>query len=211
VRQASGRDLLTALLFIFCWSIGIWASTATVVPTGDSATDSWNSTPLYSKVDEDIDSPGADTISSGSNPTAPGSDIVFTVTCPADVDTITSANLRIYIGETNGGGRTTSGSFTWSATTATNISVANLAGGMAERTSGNQPGLSISKAACDSSTITISTDTTGTGKANVISMDAVNIDITYTATSGPTRWPRRQYISAMIRPGSGWALKREAR
>jgi hypothetical protein len=177
-----------ALTVIFALlPVALMASTATVVPTSDTTTDTWTTTPLFSKVAEDIDSHDGTAIVSPNNPVATTNDIVFGVTCPADTGTVTAANLRIYIGETNGGGRTTTGSFTWSATAATNISVADLTGGMAERASGNQTGLSISKATCDASTVTISVNTTGTGKANIISADTVNIDITYTPSAARRR------------------------
>lgn len=172
--------ILFAIL-LFCSLL--LADTATVVPDGDNSTDSWSSTPLWSNVDEDIDSPGGDTISSGNNPSSPANNVVFDVTCPANLSELTEANLRVRA-QKNNNNRTLTLALSWSATAATNFNAA-LTTGMANYASGNQTGLSVSKAVCDSSTITIAPATGGgSGQPTSASVDGVNLDITYTASSG---------------------------
>jgi hypothetical protein len=158
----------------------LWAGAGSVVPTSDNATGSWTTTPLWEKVDDDIDSPDATVIVSGNNPATPANDVLFNVTCPADVGTITDANLRIRAREQGNSGRTISFAVSWSATTATNLNTGNLTSSLANYASGNQTGLSISKSTCDSSTLKVAPTTAGSGAAERAEIDAFNLDITYT-------------------------------
>jgi hypothetical protein len=168
----------------------LWALNAFVAPDGDNSTGSWSSTPLWSKVDEDIDSPDGTVISSPNNPSSPSNDVVFDVTCPSDVDTVTAANLRVRARKA-GGGRDESFAVSWSATAATNFNTGVLTTGLANYASGNKTGLSISKSSCDASTITIAPTTSGGGPATSSEIDAVNLDLTYTAATAQAPLSRR--------------------
>jgi hypothetical protein len=168
----------------------LWALTAFVVPDGDNSTGSWSSTPLWSKVDEDIDSPDGTVITSPNNPSSPSNDVVFDVTCPSDLDTVTAANLRIRARKASGG-RNESFDVSWSATAATKFNTGVLTTSLANYASGNQTGLSMSKASCDASTIRIAPTTSGGGPATDAEIDAVNLDLTYTATTAQAPLGRR--------------------
>jgi hypothetical protein len=165
---------LTALL-----SVALAAQTAaTIAPADDSATGGFSTTPLWSKINEDIDSPDGTVITSGNNPSAI---VTFTVTCPADLETITEANLRLRARQNNVS-RNISAAVSWSATSATNFNTSTLnKTALQNYASGNQTGLSISKATCDSSTLSFTPTTTGTGAAAQMTVDTFNLDITYTA------------------------------
>lgn len=181
MRRAS--SLISALWLAALFPLLLWAAAGTVAPTGDNTTDSWSTTPLWSKVNEDIDSPNGTVIVSGNNPGTPANDVIFTVTCPSDVGTITTANLRIRAREQGNSGRTISFAVSWSATTATNFSTGNLTATLANYESTNQTGLSITKSTCDASTIKVAPTTSGTGPAENAEVDAFNIDITYTGAA----------------------------
>ena len=180
---------LFCILCLFC--LLLWAATATVVPTGDNTTGSWITTPLWQSVDDDIDSPDAAVITSGNNPTTPTNDVIFNVTCPSDVGTITEANLRIRARELGNSSRTIRFAVSWSATTATDFNTGNLTSSQANYASGNKTGLSISKSTCDSSTLKVAPTTAGSGPAEKAEIDSFNLDITYTAANQP---PRRRTI-----------------
>lgn len=178
-------------IFYFLFSIFgallLYAATAFVAPDADNATGSWTTTPLFSKVNEDIDTPDGTVITSSNNPSTPTNDVIFDVTCPADVETITEANLRIRAREQGSSGRTISFAVSWSATAATDFNTGTLTATLANYASGNQTGLSISKATCDASTIKVAPTTSGTGPAEKAEIDAFNIDIVYTPAAPPTR------------------------
>jgi hypothetical protein len=165
----------------------LWAATGTVAPDGDNTTGSWTTTPLFSKVNEDIDSPDGTFITSPNNPSS-ANEVIFEVTCPADVGTITEANLRARAKKSASGGREVRLNLVyWSATTATNYQSGNLTTTFEEISSGNKTGLSISKATCDGSTINIVPTTTGTGPGRAINLDTFNLDITYDASGARKR------------------------
>jgi len=185
-----------ALVLLLC-ALGLRADTATVVPDGDNSTDAWVSTPLFSKVDDDIDSPDATVVETGNNPSSPANDAVFDITCPAGLSEITEANLRVRARQGNGGARNTALVAVWSATAATNVSTGTLTDSLANYASGNQTGLSISKAACDASTITLQPSTSGGGSPETVEVDAINLDIVYTAGGAAT--PQVIMITKMSR------------
>ncbi len=164
----------------------LWALTATVAPDGDNTAGGWGTAPLWSKVDDDIDTPDATIITSGNNPGTPTNDVIFDVTCPGDVGTITAANLRIRAREQGNSGRTITLSVSWSATAATTFSTGALTASLADYASTNQTGLSISKATCDASTLKAAPTTTGSGAAENAEIDGVNLDITYDAGAAST-------------------------
>ena len=164
----------------------LWALTAFVAPDGDNTTGSWSSTPLWSKVNEDIDLADGTTITSSNNPSSPSNDVVFEVSCPAGADTITEANLRIRTRKASGG-RDVSFAVSWSATGATDFNTGVVTTSLANYASGNQTGLAISKSSCDSSTVTIAPTTSGGGPATTVEIDTVNLDISYSEAT--TRAP----------------------
>lgn len=179
------RRLITLLICIVGTAVLLWAATAAVVPDGDNTTGSWTTTPLWQSVDEDIDSPDAAIITSPNNPGTPSNDVVFDVTCPSDLDTVTEANLRIRAREQGNSGRTISSAVSWSATTTTDFNTGNLTSTMSNYASGNKTGLNISKATCDASTLKVAPTTAGGGAAERAEIDSFNLDITYTAQTGP--------------------------
>lgn len=179
------RKLALLLSVLFGCAVLLLALTGTVAPDGDNNTGGWATTPLWSKVDDDIDAPDATVIVSPNNPSSPGDDVVFDLTCPADVGTITDANLRVRARE-QGGARNVSLDLKWSATTATDFSTGNLTTTLTNYASGNQTGLSISKSTCDASTIRANPTTSGGGSPENAEIDAFNLDITYTAAAGGT-------------------------
>ena len=185
MRRAAG----VAILLLGLAGV-LWALTAFVAPDGDNSTGSWSSTPLWSKVDEDIDSPNGTVITSSNYPSSPSNDVVFDVTCPADVDTVTEANLRVRTRKASGG-RDISFAVSWSATAATNFNTGVLTTSLANYASGNQTGLAVSKSSCDSSTITIAPTTSGGGPATTAEIDTVNLDLTYSAATAKAPLSRR--------------------
>lgn len=168
---------LLALLF--------WFATSTIVPDGDNTTGSFTTTPLWSKVSDDIDSPDGTVITSPNNPSVA---VIFDITCPGNLGTLTDANLRIRARQNNVS-RNVSFVVSWSATATTDISTGTLnKTALQDYASGNQAGLSISKSTCDASTISVTPTTTGTGAAGTANIDALNLDVTYTeAATGPRR------------------------
>jgi len=181
-RSRRVESLLALLLCLFA-SLLLWAATAAVVPTSDNSTGSWSTAPLWSSVDDDIDSPDGSTIASPTNPATPTNDVIFNVTCPSNVGSISEANLRIRSRKSASGGRTISFTASWSATGATTFSASDINEILANRESGNQTGLSISKSACDASTMKIASSTGGTGGGRQHVADSVNLDITYTVSA----------------------------
>ena len=177
------RRITFSLPLALAGAVLLWAATATVVPTGDNSTGSWTTAPLWSSVDDDIDSPDAAVITSGNNPSTPSNDVIFNVTCPSDVGTITEANLRIRAREQGSSSRSIGFAVSWSATTATNFNTGNLTSSLANYASGNQTGLSISKSTCDSSTFKVAPTTSGSGPAEKAEIDSFNLDITYTVAA----------------------------
>ena len=175
---------LLLLALLGCAAL-LLALTGTVAPDGDNDTGGWSTTPLWSKVDDDIDAPDGTVIVSPNNPSSPSDDVVFDVTCPGDVGTITEANLRLRARE-QGGARNVSLDLKWSATTTTDFSTGNLTTTMTNYASGNQTGLSISKSTCDASTIRANPTTTGGGSPEKAEIDSFNLDIIYTAAAGGT-------------------------
>lgn len=168
---------LISLTLLAC----VWLSAqtaATIAPAGDDTAGGFSSAPLFSKINEDIDSPDGTVITSGNNPS---SLVRFTVSCPADVATITEANLRLRARQ-NDVNRNISAAVAWSATAATDFNTSTLnKTALQNYASGNQTGLSISKAACNSSTLSFTPTTTGTGTAAQMTVDTLNLDIVYTA------------------------------
>lgn len=68
----------------------------TSVPDGDQATGSWTTTPLWSDVDDDIDSHDSTVISSPNNPDTASNSIEFTLDDPVPVGTsVDTVELRI--------------------------------------------------------------------------------------------------------------------
>lgn len=185
---------LLSCLLVLCVPALVFAATATVVPTGDSSIDTWITSPLWSKVDEDIDSPGGDIITSPTNPATPTNDIVFTVTCPSDVGTITAANLRIRAGVNSVAGKTASVVASWSANAGNNVSTGTLTTTPTNYNT-NQTGLSISGGTCNSSTFKVAPTTAGSGSSVKVNVDAINLDITYTASSGKGK--RKQVVKLL--------------
>ena len=177
------RSVAPLLLWLLL-AVSAQTDTATVAPGRDNTTDSWTTTPLWSKINEDIDSPNGTAITSPSNPTSPGDNIVFTITCPGNVQTITEANLRVRANKAQDGARSVHLQAHWSATPSTDFEVVFIPTTMANYASGNKTGLSISKATCDSSTIEIDPSNSGTGSGSKIGIDTYNLDITYTPTGG---------------------------
>ena len=206
--QRSAFSMFLIALCLFASVANAFAESATVAPAADSSTGSWTTTPLWSKVNEDIDSPNATVIVSGNNPGTPSNDVVFTVTCPGDLATITEANLRIRAREQGNSGRSISFAVSWSASGSTNFNTGNLTSSLANYASGNQTGLSVSKSTCDASTISVAPTTTGSGPGEKAEIDAFNLDIVYTVASGPATVPRRiqlglagaGLVAAMSRP-----------
>ena len=127
--------------------------------------------------------PDAAVITSGNNPSTPSNDVIFNVTCPSDVGTITEASLRIRAREQGNSGRTISFAISWSATAATDFSTGALTSSLANYSSGNKTGLSISKSTCDSSTFKVAPTTSGSGPAEKAEIDSFNLDITYTVAA----------------------------
>jgi hypothetical protein len=185
MRRAAGVAIL-----LFAAAGLLWALTGLVAPDGDNSTGSWSTPPLWSKLREDIDSPDGTVITSSNNPSSPTNDLVFDVTCPADLDTATAANLRVR-GRKASGGRDISFAVSWSATAATNFNTGVLTTSLADYASGNQTGLSISKASCDASTVTISPTTSGGGPATTAEIDTVNLDLTYSGATAQAPLSRR--------------------
>jgi hypothetical protein len=173
----------------------LWAATGTVAPDGDNTTGSWTTAPLFSKVNEDIDAPDGTVINSPNNPATPTNDVIFDITCPSDVGTITEANLRLRSAKSASAGRTIGFTARWSATAATDFSASNINETMTTRASGNQTGLSISKSACDASTLKIETTTSGTGAGRAHVVDTFNLDITYDAGAA-----RKRAVIAKLAP-----------
>ena len=62
---------------------------------------------------------------------------------------------------------------------------------LANYSSGNQSGLSISKSVCDSSTITIAPTTAGGGPATSAEIDTLNLDLTYSVATEKAPLSRR--------------------
>ena len=161
------------------------AATATVVPDGDNTSGSFATAPLFSKVNDDIDSPNGTVITSPNNPSAA---VIFDITCPSDTGTVTDANLRIRARQNNVS-RNITVTASWSATASTNVVTGTLnKTALQDYTSGAIGSLSISKATCDASTISATPTTSGTGTAANADIDAINLDITYTvAVAQPAR------------------------
>jgi hypothetical protein len=192
-RTRGSQFRIAVLLCVICGICGLlWAATGTVAPDGDNTTGSWTTAPLFSKVDEDIDSSDGNLILSPNNPSSPTNDVIFEITTPADVGTITEANLRVRASKGSGGtcpvtgGRDISLAVSWSATTATNFSTGSL-GGAANYESGNQTGLSISKATADASTLRLAPSTSGGGPGRQACVDTLNLDIAYDASGARKR------------------------
>lgn len=159
------------------------AATAAVAPSSDNSTGSWITAPLWPSVDDDIDSPDGTVITSGNNPSTPTNDVVFNVTCPSDVGTISEANLRIRAREQGASSRTISFAVSWSATASTDFNTGALTSSLSNYASGNKTGLSISKSTCDSSTFKVAPTTSGSGPAEKAEIDTFNLDITYTVAA----------------------------
>lgn len=163
----------------------LWGATATVVPDADNTSGSFVTAPLFSKVNDDIDAPNGTVITSPNNPSVAA---IFDITCPSDMDTATDANLRVRARQNNVS-RNITLAVSWSATAATNFSTGTLNKTAQQNyASGSIGSLSISKATCDASTLSVTPTTSGTGTAATADIDALNLDITYTvATAQPAR------------------------
>lgn len=192
IRRFHRFNRLKIFALLFCVICGIcgllWAATATVTPDGDNATGGWSTTPLWQDIDEDIDSPDGQVITSPNNPGVTN-EINFTVTCPADVGTVTSANLRVRARKSAAAGRTvTLTQVSWTGSgTLQNPNIAFSTGALTENltnyASGSQS-VSVTKAQCDASLMAIVPQTTGTGAGRAAVVDTFNLDIVYDAAGG---------------------------
>lgn len=154
-------------------------ATVTAVPDSDQLSDSWTSTPLWSKVDDDLDAPDGTVIVSPNNPGA-GHEIEFSLDDPVptgeEVDTV---ELRIRARKV-------------SSTKTVTLKVILRDGADAEVASFTTPALSqtlsnyssgtinvanISKAAWAGYDVRVEPSTTGGGSPNQIEIDALNIDL----------------------------------
>lgn len=189
--KARRKRFIKAFLCVFMslwFALILWAATATVAPDGDNATGGWSTTPLWENIDEDIDSPDGSVITSPNDP-AVTNEINFTVTCPADVGTITSATLRVRARKSAAGGRNIAlSTVSWTgAGTLQNPDIAFDTGIMSENltnfASASTP-VSVTKAQCDASLMAIVPETTGTGPGRAAVVDTFNLDIVYDAAGG---------------------------
>ncbi|OFV98237.1 MAG: hypothetical protein A3F68_10090 [Acidobacteria bacterium RIFCSPLOWO2_12_FULL_54_10] len=150
----------------------------------NGASGSWTTAPLWSKVDDDLDSPDGTVIVSANNLSTPSNDVYFALTCPSDVDTVTAATLRIRAREQGNSGRSISLFTVWSATSSTDVNTGTMSSTLSNYSSSGSS-LSISKATCDSSTLQVRPTTTGSGSAERAEIDGINLDITYSTASSP--------------------------
>lgn len=172
---------VTALLLAA--AVLLWAATARVAPSSDVDIGGFSATPLWEKISENIDSPDGVVITSGNNPSAL---VSFGVTCPADVDTITEANLRIRARQ-NDVGRNISANVSWSASSATDFNTGTLNKTALQNYQSGAVTVSVNKTACNASTLMFTPTTTGTGPAAVMTVDTFNLEITYTAGAARKR------------------------
>lgn len=195
---------LLLLVLLPALALLVWALSATVAPDGDSAAGSWSPTPLWSRVDDDIDAPDGVVITSSNNPASPANDVIFGVTCPADVGAITDAELRIRARELGNSGRTITLAMNWSATAATDFSTGALTATLANYSSGLKTGLSVSKSQCDASTLKVAPTTAGGGSPENAEVDSLNLEITYDVATGGRKRRRGVVIGSLLsQPESG--------
>lgn len=182
-------------------------ATVTAVPDSDQLTDAWTSTPLWSKVDDDIDAPDGTVIVSPNNPGA-GQEIEFTLDDPVpageEVDTV---ELRIRARKVSSTKTMTLkvilrdsadaevASFT---TPALSQTLTNYSGGTINVAN-------IPKAAWADYDVRVEPSTTGGGAPNQIEIDALNVElvtVVATQTISPSAIPSAEaFGTPTLTPG----------
>ncbi|HDZ54819.1 MAG TPA: hypothetical protein ENI19_03085 [Candidatus Nealsonbacteria bacterium] len=162
-------------------------SAITLTPDADLATGTWGLTPLFSKVNEDIDSPDGITISTTSRKDT----VKFGLTdSSADVGTVTAINIRVRISATpdtyhnlDTFVKSSDGAITFAS-----FSFDSLSPTMTSLTSGDIA-VSMTKAQMDDAIFEIKSADKGKADPGDWVIDATNLDITYTPTAiFPATW-----------------------
>lgn len=180
------KKFILKLLAVFVLALAVsvvFASSWTVVPDNDVLTNSWTTTPLWSKIDDDIDSPDGTVITSPDNPSSPADDINFTLTNISD-SLVTDANIRVRTRRSTGSRNVhlNLSWFTFDGTLLLSFNTTDLTDVLEDYASGVTL-VSVVKENFNSSYILAKPVTKDTGTATAIEIDTINLDITTDTTS----------------------------
>ncbi|MFQ5838864.1 MAG: hypothetical protein ACE5HJ_08830, partial [Thermoplasmata archaeon] len=151
---------------------------ATLMPDSDISTAAWTPTPLWQRVDENVDSPDGATISASSkNEVAK----LGQTDSPVDVDTVTAVNLRVRANSSAGSAHQLQVELRSSDEATTYASFQPTMSTTMTTYSSGDITVSMTKAQIDDAILRIQTIDTGQPNAGTWEVDALNNDITYTA------------------------------